>query len=121
MSHSVFGKTMENILKYKNVKLIKKWSTRLGASYHISLAYFHSSHIFDNRSFHFTYISYIVKKLRDKAKLLYVNTDSRIIHFFTDNFYLDMKEETGRFDTSDYVRSNERRKQRLHYASVYLI
>ncbi|CAH2108777.1 unnamed protein product [Euphydryas editha] len=75
----VFGKTMENIEKRVNVKLLTHWENR----------------------------NYILKKFGDKTKLLYTDTDSFIYQFFTDNLYDDLKPDLmAWFDTSNYPPDN---------------
>ena len=52
---------------------------------------------------------YIKPKYGDRAKLCYTDTDSFIIHIFTENFFEDIAGDVGRcFDTSNYDENDKR-------------
>ena len=54
---------------------------------------------------------YLKPKLREKAKICYMNVDSFIIYINTDGIYVDIaKNVEKRFDTSNYERLLPSRK-----------
>ncbi|KAJ8916935.1 hypothetical protein NQ315_013407 [Exocentrus adspersus] len=136
MLNAVFGKTMENIRKYRIVKLLTSWEGRYGANYNISNPAFHSSTIFDDNLvsvemrktdilfdkplyvgmsildisktcvYDFHY-NFMLKKFSvDDCKLLYTDTDSLIYDIKCDDFYEIIKENLHKFDTSDFKQDN---------------
>ncbi|KAJ8914410.1 hypothetical protein NQ315_017504 [Exocentrus adspersus] len=94
MLNAVFGKTMENIRKYRIVKLLTSLEGRYGANHYISNPAFHSSTIFDDNL------------VVDDCKLLYTDTDSLIYSIKCDAFYEIIKENLHKFDTSDFKQDN---------------
>ena len=129
MNNSVFGKTIENIRKRQNIKLIDDRKKALKLS---SRPNFDRCTIFDkNRiaihmkntevyfnkpvyvgqsildlsktlmfDFHYNYIK---NKYGKKAELLFTDTDSLMYHIKTKDFYKDINDDIkDKFDTSDY-------------------
>ena len=129
MNNSVFGKTIENIRKRQNIILV---DNRQKASKLTSRPNFDRSTIFDRNliavhmrktevyfnkpvyvgqaildlsktlMFNFHY-NYIQKKYKDRAELLFTDTDSLMYQIYTDDFYKDTSHDIEtKFDTSDY-------------------
>ena len=129
MNNSVFGKTMENIRNRVNVKLVNNEEK---ARKLIAKPNYKSSKIFSENlisvhmkktslvmnkpvylgacildlsktimyDFHYNYIKPMYK---DKAKLLFTDTDSLMYEIETEDFYKDISGDVkDRFDTSDY-------------------
>ena len=129
MNNTVFGNTMENLRKYRDIKLIKTERRRnylvLEPNYHTTK--FFTEHILaiemkktqiimnkpvylglskldisKTKMCDFRY-DYIKPKYSDKAKLCYMDTDSFIIHVKTEYIYKDIEEDIRKiFDTSNY-------------------
>ena len=128
MNNSVFGKTMENLRKRVNVKLVndKAKLSKLTAS--PSFNYFRifsedlaavnmrKTKLYLNRpiyvgftildlskvlmyDFHYNYIKH---KYNSNAKLLFTDTDSLCYEIATDDVYEDMLQDISLFDTSEY-------------------
>jgi hypothetical protein len=127
-NNSVFGKTMENVRKRKEVKFpstekqlrkltasprwcdlrifketlaaleMKKTSVVLNKPVFTGFTVLELSKLL---MFQFWY-ECIKPLYGEKVKLLYTDTDSLIIHVETEDVYQDMKEHSDWFDTSDY-------------------
>ena len=134
MNNSVFGKTIENIRKRQNIELV---DNRKKAAKLTSRPNFDRATIFDKNliavhmkktevyfdkpiyvgqaildlsktlmfDFHYNYIR---KKYKNKAELLFTDTDSLMYHFHTVDFYKDISRDIKKkFDTSDYPPNHE--------------
>ena len=134
MNNSVFGKTMENIRKHANIKLVsnEKQAKKLAAKPN-----FQHCTIFDENliaihmkktkltfnkpvylgmcildlsktlmyAFHYNYIK--KKKYGEKVKLMYTDTDSFVYQIETEDFYKDISEDVeAKFDTSNYAENH---------------
>ena len=134
MNNSVFGKTMENLRKRINVKLVRS-SDKIKIKKLISSPSFNRVNIFDNDlvaihmnktkiklnrpiyvgmsvldlSKHLMYDFYyndLKKQYGDKCDLLYTDTDSLLLEIKTKDIYKDMKSNEHMYDTSDYPTSH---------------
>ena len=129
MSNTVFGKTMENIRKHRDIKLVttdKKRSKLVSEPNYLTINYIseHLSIIEMNKTkvkmnkpiylglsildiskiliYEFWY-DYMKPKYNDNVKLCYMDTDSFIMNIKTEDFYKDIANDVGkRFDTSNY-------------------
>ena len=129
MNNSVFGKTIENIRKRQNIKLIddRKKAVKLSSrpnfdrctifDKHLIAVHMKNTEVYFNKpvyvgqaildlsnmlmfDFHYNYIK---KKYKDKAELLFTDTDSLMYHICTKDFYKDINPDVkDKFDTSDY-------------------
>ena len=133
MNNSVFGKTMENLRKRVDVKLVK---TAEEALKHISspgyashkvmegglvAIHMHKSKLLLNKP---VYVGFSVLELSkllmyefyyenlkpkygDKCHLLYTDTDSLLLEIETEDVYEDILEDFDEYDTSDYPKDHK--------------
>ena len=87
MNNSLFGKTMKNVRKHRDIKLVTTEEKRIKLFWY----------------------DYVKPKYKDKAKLCYMDTDSFVIDIFTKDFFEDISNEVERwFDTSNYDKNDKR-------------
>ena len=129
MNNSVFGKTMENIRKHRDIKLVttdkkrsklvsepsyytinlifedlsiiemKKTKVRMNKSIYLGLSILEIS---KTLMYEFWY-DYMKPKYNNDVKLCYMDTDSFIMKIKTNHFYEDIASDVeNRFDTSNY-------------------
>ena len=129
MNNSVFGKTMENIRKHRDTKLVttdkkrnklvsepnyhtinlisedlsiiemKKTKVKMNKPIYLGLSILEIS---KTLMYEFWY-DYMKPKYNDNVKLCYTDTDSFIINIKTNDFYEDITSDVeNRFDTSNY-------------------
>ena len=129
MNSSVFGKTMKNIRKHRDIKLVttdkkrsklvsepnchtinlisedlsiiemKKTKVKMNKPIYLGLSILEISKIL---MYEFWY-DYMKPKYNDNVKLCYVDTDSFAMHIKKNDFYKDISDDVdNRFDTSNY-------------------
>ena len=129
MNNSVFGKTMENIRKHRDIKLVtadkkrsklvsepnyhifslisedfsiikmKKTKVKMNKPIYLGLSILEISKIL---MYEFWY-DYMKPKYNDDVKLCYMDTDNCVMHIKTNDFYKDIYDDVdNRFDTSNY-------------------
>ena len=134
MNNSVFGKTIENIRKRQNIKIIhdRKLALKLSSrpnfdrctifDKHLVAIHMKNTKVYFNKPvyvgqaildlsktlmFNFHY-NYIKKKYHNKAELLFTDTDSLMYQIKTKDFYKDINSDVmDKFDTSDYPTNHE--------------
>ena len=130
MNNAVFGKTMENVRKHRDIKLVKTVKKRNKL---VSEPNFHTMKLIDNNlaiiemrkvkvkmnkpiylelsildiskitMYEFWY-DYVKIKYEGKARLCYVDTDGFVVNIKTKDFYKDISQDVNkRFDTSNYT------------------
>ena len=129
MSNAVFGKTMENVRKHRDINLVitdkrrnrlvsepnyhttkwfsekllaiemKKTKIKINKPIYLGLSILEIS---ETLMYKFWY-DYMKPKYGDNVKLCYMDTDSFIMHIKTEDFYKDIANDVEkRFDTSNY-------------------
>ena len=129
MNNSVFEKTMENVRKHRNIKLVttdkrrnqlvsepnyhttkwfsenllviemKKAKVKMNKPVYLGLSILEIS----KRLMYEFWYGYMKPKYGYNVKLCYMDTDSFIIHIKTEDFYNDIADDVEkRFDTSNY-------------------
>ena len=134
MNNSVFGKTIENIRKRQNIFLIdnRKKAAKLSSRPNFERAtifdknliavHMKKTEVYFNKPvyvgqaildlsktlmFDFNY-NYIKKKYKNRAELMFTDTDSLLYLIHTDDFYKDISHDIkNKFDTSDYPPNHE--------------
>ena len=135
INNAFFGKTMENVRNYRDIKIvttdkrrsilvsepnyhstkyiskdlliieIKKVEVKMNKPIYLGQAILDLS---KTLMYEFWY-DYIKPMYGDKAKLCYTDTDSLVIHIKTDDFYNDIANDVERlFDTSNYNKKGDR-------------
>ena len=135
MNNSVFGKTMENVRKHRDIKLVTTEEKRIKF---VSEPNYHTTKHLSNNLFaiemkktkvkmnkpvylgmsildisktlmyEFWY-DYVKPKYKDKAKLCSMDTDSFVINIFTEDLFEDINNDVERwFDTSNYDENDKR-------------
>ena len=135
MNNAVFGKTMENVRKHRDIKLVttdkrrnqlasepnyraakcfsenlmaiemKKTKVKMNKPIYLGMSILDIS---KTLMYEFWY-DYIKPKYQDKAKLCYMDTDSFVIHIKTEDFYEDIANDVEKwFDTSNYDENDKR-------------
>ena len=134
MSNAVFGKTMENVRKHRDIKLVttdkrrnqlasepnyhttkyfsenlmaiemKKIKVKMNKPVYLGMSILDLS---KTLMYEFWY-DYVKPKSQHKAKLCYIDTDSFIFYIKTEDFYEDIANDVEKwFDTSSYDENNK--------------
>ena len=135
MNNSVFGKTMENVRKHRDIELVttdkrrnqlasepnyqtpkyfsenlmaigmKKTKLKMNKPIYLGMSILDIS---KTLMYEFWY-DYIKPKYQDRAKLCYMDTESFVIHIKTEDFYEDIADDVEKwFDTSNYSKDDNR-------------
>ena len=135
MNNAVFGKTMENVRKHRDIKLVttdeKRNKLVSEPNYHTTKHFSENLLAIEMKKtkvimnepvylamsildisktlmYEFWY-DYIKPKYEDKARLYYMDTDSFVMHIKTEDFYKDIADDVERwFDTSNYDENDKR-------------
>lgn len=131
LNDAVYGKTMENIRKQRDVKMITKWEGKNGAKSYVTSPFFKSSkifsqacvaielyksvyrlnnpisigmaiqEIFQSHMYEFHY-GHMKQTFGDDAQLMYTDADSFIYNIHNCDIYESMKQYSQKFDTCDF-------------------
>ena len=135
MNNAVFGKTMENVRKHRDIKLVttdkrrnqlasepnyhttkyfsenlmaiemKKTKVKMNKPIHLGMSILGIS---KTLMYEFWY-DYVKLNYQDKAKLCYMDTDNSVIHIITEDFYKGIANDVEIwFDTSNYEEDDKR-------------
>ena len=135
MNNSVFGKTMENMRKHRDIKLVttdekrnklvsetnyhttkcfsenllaiemKKTKVKMNKPVYLGMSILDIS---KTLMYEFWY-DYLKPKYNDKAKLCYMDADSFVLNIFTEDFLEGINNDVERwFDTSNYDENDKR-------------
>ncbi|XP_071054946.1 uncharacterized protein [Onthophagus taurus] len=96
MNNAVFGKTMENVDKRVDVRLVTSWEDICFAVLEISKLLMYQF-----------YYDFLKPKFGSEIQLCYMDTDSFTVSITTDDVYAFVKDNLERFDTSNYLPDNE--------------
>ena len=138
MNNSVFGKTMENVRKHRDIKLVTTEKRRIKLvsepNYHTTKQFSENLLAIEMKKakvkmnkpvylgmsildisktlmYEFWY-DYIKPKYNSKAKLCYMDTDSVVINIFTEDFFEDSKNDVERwFDISNHDKNDKTQLQ----------
>ena len=106
MNNSVFGKTMENVRKHRDIKLAttdKRRSQLVSEPNYHATKWFSENLLAIEMKKMIKKYDYIKPKCQDNAKLCYMDTDSFIINIKTKDFHEDITDDVRkRFDPSNY-------------------
>ncbi|KAJ8912593.1 hypothetical protein NQ315_000461 [Exocentrus adspersus] len=101
LMHGLRLKKINKVLRFKQSPWLKKYIDLNTTLLDISKTFLYEFHY-----------NYILPKFQDKAKLLYTDTDSLIYQLNVPDIYEHIKEDSQRFDTSDYEPNNPCRIER---------
>ena len=135
MNNSVFGKTMENVRKHRDIKLVTTEKRRIKLvsepNYHTTKQFSENLLAIEMKKakvkinkplylgisildisktlmYEFWY-DYLRPKYSDKAKLCHMDIDSFVVNIFTEDFFEDINSDFERwFDTSNYDQNDKR-------------
>lgn len=149
MNNCIYGKSMENVRKHRDIRLINQWDGRYGARRYIAKPNFKTYKVVDRdlitiemEKTELTYtkpiylgmviLDYSKQKMYDfhygfakkhfpDASLLYMDTDSFIYCIRSTNVYDVMRTHSDYFDTSSYGSNNKFQIQPLHKKVIGLM